>query len=126
MKAQMYLLLKQVQLLGAVVRHEIALDIHVFESLVLESSRASATFCVDQLVDVAKRTEPGMCAPGGVARISKVSVSRTGDELYDVSYVDSRAKEYSLPVSLLKEVVQCAGRPRRSLEAAITGYTFIS
>ena len=76
-------------------------------------------------VDVAKRTEPGMCAPGGVARISKVSVSRTGDELCDASYVHSRAKEYSLPVSLVKEVIQCAGRPRRSLEAAITGYRLI-
>ena len=107
------------------MRHEIALDTHVFESLVLESSRPSATFCVDQLVDVAKRTEPDMCAPGGVARISKVSVSHTGDELYDVSYVHSRAKQYSLPVSLVKEVIQCAGRPRRSLEAAITGYRLI-
>lgn len=97
------------------------LDPRVFESSMLESRRPSTTFSVDQLVDVAKRTQPGMCKAGGVARITSVSVSRSGKEHYDVSYVLGREKEERLPVSILQEIVKCAGRPRRSLEAASAG-----
>lgn len=120
-RPKIYSFCKQVQLLRAVINGEIALDARVFESLALKSRRSSTTFSVGQLVEVAKRTEPGMCEPGGVARITSVDVGRSGVECYDVGYVVGGRKEQRLLVSILQEHVEHAGRPRRSIEAATAG-----
>jgi len=98
------------------------IDVRVFESPLFDAcNKQKTTFVVGQLVDVSRRTEVGMCQPGGLARITLVAVGRNGIEHYDVSYVLSGTKEKQIPVSILKEHIDYAGRPRRSLEAESTG-----
>ena len=62
-------------------------------------------FVVDQLVEVAKRTETGSNKPGGAGVITKVEILPDGGELYDVNYMDSRRVELRLPPSIIKERV---------------------
>ena len=79
-----------------------------------------ATFIEGQLVDVAKRTELGICKSGGVAHITSVTLNR-GVECYDVCYVLDGTREKQLSASIMAEYVEYAGRPRRSLEAEHSG-----
>ncbi len=104
------------------MRGDVPLNGRVFNSRLFDASRKQkTTFIIGQLVDVSKRTEVGMCEPGGVARITSVDVGRSGVESYDVSYVVDARKERRLSVDILKEHVTFEGRPRRSLEAETQG-----
>ena len=85
------------------------------------SRKQKALYAVGQVVDVSKRTEVGMCQPGGVARIISALVDRSGAEHYDVLYVLDGRKEKELPSSILKEHTDYAGRSRRSLDIATAG-----
>lgn len=109
-------------MLNNIVRGDAALNIRVFESKIFDSSKKEkTTFIVGQLVQVSRRTEVGMCEPGGIARITAASKDRSGLEHYDVSYVVDGRKEIKVLRSILTEHTDFEGRPRRSLEASTTG-----
>ena len=87
---------------------------------VAQTRTQKTTFIEGQLVDVAKRTELGICKSGGVARITSVTLNR-GVECYDVCYVLDGTREKQLSASIMAEYVEYAGRPRRSLESEHSG-----
>jgi hypothetical protein len=74
----------------------------------------STKFAVDQNVEVARRTETGSNKPGGAGKITKVEISRDGNELYEVQYLHSRSIESNLPASIIKERVLSESRPKRN------------
>ena len=111
----------QVRLLEGVKKGDLPLDMRVFETVKLDASRIKKTaFTEGQVVDVTKRTEVGICKPGGVARITSVTLNR-GVEYYDVCYVIDGTKEKQLSASIISEHLNYESRPRRSLEAENIG-----
>jgi len=116
---------EQAYLLQAVIWGNIPLDVRVFDIVDIATHldapcTQKTTFTEGQLVCVAKRTEVGICKSGGVARITSVTLRR-GVEFYDVSYVLDGSKEKQLSASIMKEHVEHAGRPRRSLASEQSG-----
>ena len=99
-----------------VIAGSIQLDVRVFSP-----PTPKTKFVVGQFVSVSRRTEVGVCQPGGVARITSANADKNGCESYDVTYVVGSTKEKSLPASIIKEHVVFEGRPRRSIESENTG-----
>ena len=112
---------QQVQLLEGVIKGKILLDVGAFDNSKLgESCQQKTKFTEGQVVNVTKRTEVGICKPGGVARITSVTLNR-GVEYYDVCYVIDGTKEKRLSAAIISEHVDFVSRPRRSLEAENLG-----
>ena len=109
-------------MLEGVARGNIPLDARVLDALTqLDASRIKkTTFTEGQVVNVTKRTEVGICNPGGVARITSATLKR-GVECYDVCYVIDGTKEKQLSATIISEHLDYESRPRRSLEAEHSG-----
>ncbi len=99
----------------------VPLDASVLETEKFRANRFQrTTFIKGDLVRVSKRTEVGVCKPGGVARITTAILKR-GEELYDVSYILDGTNEKRLSLQILTKHVVFAGRPRRSLQSTESG-----
>jgi hypothetical protein len=79
-----------------------------------------SSFKVGNVVEVARRKQPGVNEEGGVAEIMEVN-SRRGQVLYRVRYVLDKREENELDDSILKLWVSPAGRPTRSIQSSQQG-----
>ena len=77
-------------------------------------------FKVGNIVEVARRKQPGVNEEGGVAEIMEVN-SRRGQVYYRVRYVLDKREENELDDSILKLWVSPAGRPTRSTQSSQQG-----
>ena len=79
-----------------------------------------SSFKVGNIVEVARRKQPGVNEEGGVAEIMEVN-SRRGQVYYRVRYVLDKREENELDDSILKLWVSPAGRPTRSIQSSQQG-----
>ena len=78
-----------------------------------------SSFKVGNVVEVARRKQPGVNEEGGVAEIMEVNSRR--QVLYRVRYVLDKREENELDDSILKLWVSPAGRPTRSNQSSQQG-----
>ena len=79
-----------------------------------------SSFKVGNVVEVARRKQPGVNEEGGVAEIMEVN-SRRGNFFYRVRYVLDNREENELDDSIMKLWVSPAGRPTRSTQSSQQG-----
>ena len=114
----------QAQLLKDILDGTSDLNPRIFDDPKFSESKPPTTaFKVAQNIKVVRRTEVGVCKPGGSGRIDAVHVSRSGIESYDVTYVVDNRREYALPASMMTARMINEGRPIRRASTSATSQT---